>query len=267
MGAAQSTSTATTPPLPSACPVNSKDKDRMNALNNIPLDLNSSSSPDAVNLSNQRTLSSIPRSVTSSSNSDSISACPVKHSPSPSTGTDDDNWVYPSPQQFQNALARKGKAAPLENVSMMVEIHNWMNEKAWDQVRRWEEQRSDFSTNDPKIALARFQGRPQDLSPKARYHLMLGKLFPNTYSSTPPFDRHDWYIRRPRTGVTQRYVIDYYSAPNDDDGNPVFSLDVRPAIDSFDSMQIRLAEWARLKREKFFPSSTSTSATSSEARQ
>ena len=207
MGAAQSTSTATTPPLPSACPVNSKDKDRMNALNNIPLDLNSSSA-DAINLSNQRTLSSIPRSVTSSntnSDSNSISACPVKHSPSPSTSTDE-NWVYPSPQQFKNALARKGKAAPLENVSMMVEIHNWMNEKAWsvrpvfpyslplcsslttttdyrDQVRRWEEQRSDFSTNDPKIALARFQGRPQDLSPKARYHLMLGKLFPNTYSS------------------------------------------------------------------------------------
>lgn len=30
-------------------------------------------------------------------------------------------------------------------------------------------------------SLARFEGRPQDLSPKARYNLLLGKLFPNLY--------------------------------------------------------------------------------------
>lgn len=30
--------------------------------------------------------------------------------------------------------------------------------------------------------LASFSGRPQDLSPKARYHLFMGKWFPNTYA-------------------------------------------------------------------------------------
>lgn len=30
--------------------------------------------------------------------------------------------------------------------------------------------------------LASFQGRPQELSPKARYHLTMAKLFPNYYA-------------------------------------------------------------------------------------
>ena len=66
--------------------------------------------------------------------------------------------------------------------------------------------------------LASFQGRPQELSPKARYHLMMAKLFPNYYacvccsfrikfaqadvsppydSGVRPFDRHDWVVHRP----------------------------------------------------------------------
>ena len=49
--------------------------------------------------------------------------------------------------------------------------------------------------------------------------------------------------------TTTRYVIDYYSAPPDEEGNPVFSLDVRPALDSLESInqRIRVAfeEWTR----------------------
>lgn len=131
---------------------------------------------------------------------------------------------------------RKGKDTPEESIDVMVQIHNFLNEKAWDEVRRWE----DLRTPGEKIELSRFEGRPQDLSPKARFHLMLGKLFPNSYrwvedslhafevltniahSSTPPFDRHDWYVRRPSDGTHQRYVIDYYSAPNDEQGYVLF---------------------------------------------
>jgi cytochrome c heme-lyase len=29
-----------------------------------------------------------------------------------------------------------------------------------------------------------------------------------------------------------RYVIDYYEAPDDEEGEPVFYLDVRPAVDT-----------------------------------
>lgn len=59
-------------------------------------------------------------------------------------------------------------------------------------------------------------------------------------SSEPPFDRHDWIVRRPKTGEEVRYVIDYYSAPLEPDGSPTFSLDVRPALDSFGSLKERI---------------------------
>ena len=61
------------------------------------------------------------------------------------------------------------------------------------------------------------------------------------YSTEPPFDRHDWIVRRPRTGEEVRYVIDYYSAPPTPDGEPVFALDVRPALDSVQSVKERVA--------------------------
>ena len=59
-------------------------------------------------------------------------------------------------------------------------------------------------------------------------------------SNEPPFDRHDWIVRRPSTGEEVRYVIDYYSAPPLSDGSPVFSLDVRPALDSVGSIGMRI---------------------------
>lgn len=47
-------------------------------------------------------------------------------------------------------------------------------------------------------------------------------------------------------------VIDYYSLPDDSQGNPVFSLDVRPAVDSIGAVQERIGEWAKVKRETWF---------------
>jgi len=90
------------------------------------------------------------------------------------------------------------------------------------------------------VQLTRFQGRPGELSPKARFWLFAGWLFPSHFNTEPPFDRHDWIIRRPH-GEEVRYVIDYYSAPPESDGSPVFSLDVRPALDSFGSVKERIA--------------------------
>ena len=51
-----------------------------------------------------------------------------------------------------------------------------------------------------------------------------------------------------------RYVIDYYSAPPEPDGSPVFSLDVRPALDSFGSVKQRIVAatedaWANFRNE------------------
>jgi cytochrome c heme-lyase len=50
------------------------------------------------------------------------------------------NWDYPSPQQFYNALVRKGFPTPENEVETMVQIHNFLNEAAWDEVQKWEAQ-------------------------------------------------------------------------------------------------------------------------------
>jgi cytochrome c heme-lyase len=53
-----------------------------------------------------------------------------------------------------------------------------------------------------------------------------------SHSTEPPFDRHDWYVSREVNGKRReiRYVIDYYSGEPEPTGEPVFYLDVRPAI-------------------------------------
>lgn len=47
-------------------------------------------------------------------------------------------WDYPSPQQFYNALVRKGWETPEEHIETMVHIHNFLNEEAWQEVLKWE---------------------------------------------------------------------------------------------------------------------------------
>ncbi|GAA6007803.1 hypothetical protein JCM10207_004879 [Rhodosporidiobolus poonsookiae] len=271
---------ASPPQPPPSCPMHNADSGaehapmgQVNALNNIPNLAQAPSAGQKMVLPLERTISSIPRAPSASSTG---GACPVKHTGAAAAapaaagagaaGQEEktDSWEYPSPQQFYNALVRKGWETPEESVEMMVNIHNWLNEEAWGQVRRWEEKHD----GGDRSSLASFQGRPQELSPKARYHLMMGKLFPNYYGSVRPFDRHDWVVHRPAPaasggssymsgGATQpytshRYVIDYYHLADDADGNPVFSLDVRPAVDDFAAVQERVGEWWKLKKETLF---------------
>lgn len=47
-------------------------------------------------------------------------------------------WEYPSPQQFYNALMRKGWNTPEEHAEAMVLLHNRLNEDAWAEILRWE---------------------------------------------------------------------------------------------------------------------------------
>ena len=72
-----------------------------------------------------------------------------------------------------------------------------MNEMTWRTVAQWESLHAKECGN-PR--LARFLGRPHDLSPRAYMWTLLGY--------TPPFDRHDWYIDR--CGKEVRYIIDFY---------------------------------------------------------
>ncbi|KAG0144792.1 hypothetical protein CROQUDRAFT_659468 [Cronartium quercuum f. sp. fusiforme G11] len=234
--------------------------------NNIPSLSQNPAYGQTIALPLERMRSSIPRTLSdlsTASEHESASTCPMaRGGPSRTTEETKDTWVYPSPQQFYNALVRKGWETPVQAIPVMVDIHNWMNEAVWQEVLRWERRyfnpkQSNLALEPeeiPEVSLARFQGRPQDLSPKARFHMLLGRIFPNVYSELPPFDRHDWMVRRDGWGAEEqdklhRYVIDYYSGADDEDGNPVFHFDVRPAIDDLDSLTARLQEWARIKRE------------------
>ncbi|PPQ67876.1 hypothetical protein CVT25_010315 [Psilocybe cyanescens] len=212
------------------CPI---DHDAVNPLNQMPSLSQTPSNSQSVHLPTNRTESSIPRDQGA-------------------------RWEYPSPQQFYNALVRKGWETPEEHVVTMVEIHNFLNEEAWEEVKKWERRHN----CDKNLQLARFKGRPGELSPKARFWMFAGWLLPSRFNSEPPFDRHDWIVRRPTTGEEVRYVIDYYSAPPEPDGSPVFSLDVRPAIDSFGSLTDRIAVatedvWATLRDNNKTPPGSS----------
>lgn len=101
-------------------------------------------------------------------------------------------WVYPSEQQYYNAIKRKGYKASATDMPSTLAIHNAVNEKGWAMVKEWERERTAARTAgdhativEEEVAdlrLLRFSGRPQDMSPKA---------WINTYllGYRPPFDR------------------------------------------------------------------------------
>ena len=202
-------------------------------------------------------------------------------------GDADTNWEYPSPQQMYNAMLRKGyDDTPIDAVESMVAVHNFLNEGAWAEIVGWERRFSrglrrgwiycqrgeenfeQIAAKDqeyvPEPRLVRFQGRPNEMTPKAKILQALGQIYPSAFgyeltyfwknvsmlicnSGEPPFDRHDWFVQRQSFGGQKeqiRYVIDYYSAPPEPTGEPVFYLDVRPAIDSPSAAAARLMRWS-----------------------
>lgn len=103
---------------PAECPMHAE----INPANNMPATLAQSPAPgQSIALPQDRTESSIPRAP-------SPDGAPA---PTP-------KWEYPSPQQFYNALVRKGWETPEEHVETMVHIHNFLNEEAWNEVLKWE---------------------------------------------------------------------------------------------------------------------------------
>lgn len=116
------------------------------------------------------------------------------------------NWEYPSPQQMYNAMLRKGYTdTPQDAVESMVAVHNFLNEGAWAEIEEWEqifskglrsgwekcrrgsenlslqlevERRTGQVDQEGKPRLTRFQGRPQEPTPKARALQALGWVYP-----------------------------------------------------------------------------------------
>ncbi|PHH51068.1 Cytochrome c heme lyase [Ceratocystis fimbriata CBS 114723] len=231
-----STSSATPKSAPAAEPTESSQSgflSQINPLNYMFREISQERAPNQViDLPTEREGSSIPR------------------------GDGSDKWEYPSPQQMYNALLRKGyKDTNATAIEQMVAVHNFLNEGAWDEIlgwearfagglfrgwqicRRGEERAAECASEVPSIeqhvpTLVRFQGRPGEKTPKATLMNWLGAVFPDTFNAEPPFDRHDWYVTRKVNGEEKeiRYVIDYYSGPPEPTGEPVFFLDVRPAM-------------------------------------
>ena len=168
--------------------------------------------PDqSIPLSTHRVVSSIPRA-------DELR--PNAGTSAPHQPEDTPQWVYPSEQQFYNAMRRKGwQGVDERTIPMVVRIHNTVNERGWNQVKEWE--RELHGCDNPR--LVHFLGRPNDLSPRAWVHTYLG--------GNRPFDRHDWYVDRGDGKEPRRYVIDFYSQEQPG-APPELSLEVRPALDS-----------------------------------
>lgn len=176
-------------------------------------------------LSTQRETSSIPRG-----DAEETEAKRPSHQPDNSP-----RWMYPSEQQFYNAMVKKGYRPPVESIPDVLRIHNAVNERSWSQVCKWEKEL--HGNTDPK--LVRFVGRPKDLSPKAWFNSKV--LFTHE-----PFDRHDWYVEA-EDGEPRRYVIDFYEGKESSDIKKVIEesgqqapimkppsmyIDARPALDS-----------------------------------
>lgn len=161
---------------------------KLNPLNWMPFELSQSRATDQrTHLPLERTKSSIPR------------------------GDSDSNWEYPSPQQMYNAMLRKGfDDTPEDAVESMVAVHNFLNEGAWHEIEAWEERFSrglshgwhmcslgeeEFerrgassmvaATDEQaklKPKLIRFQGRPNETTPKARMWAFMGKIYPSKFA-------------------------------------------------------------------------------------
>lgn len=195
----------------------------LNPLNNMPELSSLRAAGQTIDLPTERTLSSIPRGAVG----------------------EEGVWEYPSPQQMYNAMLRKGgDEIPEDAVESMVDVHNFLNEGAWDEILKWEEPHTKESKVMPR--LLKFTGRPDDTSPRAQMLQILGKIYPSKFGVPPPFDRHDWTVLRgQKDGQWEqvRYVIDYYSDADDGD-DPTFVLDVRPALDSVSSAVDRFNFWS-----------------------
>eukprot|EP00929_Paragymnodinium_shiwhaense_P047030 TRINITY_DN23883_c1_g1_i1.p1 TRINITY_DN23883_c1_g1~~TRINITY_DN23883_c1_g1_i1.p1 ORF type:complete len:249 (+),score=48.75 TRINITY_DN23883_c1_g1_i1:80-826(+) len=140
------------------------------------------------------------------------------------------NWVYPSPQQFYNALLRKNKEAEAETMDAVVRVHNVTNEKTWDKIMEWEKMHEKTC---PTPTLARFVGKCEDPS--------WGAWWSNKFSYRGlPFDRHDWFVDRCGQR-TVRYVIDYYDDPKAKNDMQI-TIEARPAFDTAGDA------WDRLRR-------------------
>ncbi|ORM39410.1 Cytochrome c-type heme lyase [Babesia sp. Xinjiang] len=142
-------------------------------------------------------------------------------------------WMYPSERQFYRSTLAKGHKVEAKVIPTVVQIHNAINEKAWERIIEYEDLHAEQCQNP---VLAHFIGKKDEISLRARIkHFMGYKL---------PYDRHDWTVDR--CGKLVRYIIDFYEghAPNNE---PIaVYIDVRPEL-SFSGVIDRCRLWFKRK--------------------
>ena len=158
----------------------------------------------------------------------------------PATSAPHTTWTFPSPQRFFNAMTKKGWNPRERDMASVVSIHNTVNEETWRRVQEYERLHSAQCAD---IRLARFRGRPNDPSVKARLMGWAGY--------TAPFDRHDWVVDR--CGKEVRYIIDFYAGHDESGLVPgggkaaAIHIDARPALDSpgalYDRLKMQAKTW------------------------
>lgn len=109
----------------------------------------------------------------------------------------------------------------------VVAIHNNMNERTWRQILEWEQK---YHSDCAHPSLARFVGRPDDLSVEARVRYWR--------TGDRPFDRHDWFVNR--CGREVRYIIDYYDRPEQHAHDQLPSLHDETSVKSIE-LNVRCA--------------------------
>lgn len=77
--------------------------------------------------------------------------------------------MYPSEQQYYNAMRRKGYKPSESDIPAVLYIHNMVNEQGWNHIKEWE-----LLLANKSPILQRFVGRPKDMSPKALFMSFLG---------------------------------------------------------------------------------------------
>lgn len=142
----------------------------------------------------------------------------------PRTATND-NWIYPSEKQFYDAMKHKNWNPKTDDMQVIVPLHNSINERVWNCVKRWEH------GNESAITLTNFKNNSKKMTPRAWIRSRLMGL-------DAPFDRHDWTIDR--KGKTIDYVIDFYYGEAVHNTEPQVYLDVRPKINSFEGIKLRV---------------------------
>lgn len=188
--------------------------------------------PRPSTLDTEREISTIPRSIqTQGKDLNAAERAALPSNAEKDTGHDEasGNWIYPSQEMFFNAMKRKGHEAQPQDMSSVVPIHNAVNERAWTEIKRWEEGQGSEKCGGPK--LVSFAGDSKALTPKARWNNFIGYAL--------PFDRHDWVVDRCGTHVD--YVIDFYSGKGEGlMGKGLnFYLDVRPKLNSWEGVRMR----------------------------